>query len=79
MSETVEQLLQAALALPDDEQLQFVAALAAAVDERGLRPFDDSWLPEIQRRSAEYDAGTAKPIPWSEVKQKARRRIAPRG
>jgi putative addiction module component (TIGR02574 family) len=79
MSQQVEQLLQAALALSDEDQLQLVAALNAAVDERGLRPFDDSWLAEIQRRSAEYDAGTVKPLPWEEVKERARREASPRG
>jgi putative addiction module component (TIGR02574 family) len=79
MSGAVEQLLQAALALSDEEQLQFVTALGAAMDERGLRPFDDSWLAEIQRRSAEYDAGTVKPTPWPEVKERARRRASKHG
>jgi putative addiction module component (TIGR02574 family) len=73
MSQGVQDILQAALNLSDDEQLQLVAALVAAVDERGLRPFDDSWLDEIQRRSAEYDAGLVQPIPWSEVKDRAGR------
>ncbi len=79
MSRAVDQILQAALALPDEEQLQLVAALAAAVDERGLRPFDDSWLEEIRRRSAEYDAGSVQAIPWTEVKERARERVSPRG
>lgn len=72
MNQTVEQLLQAALKLPDEEQLQLVAALTAAVEERRLRPFDDSWLEEIRRRSAEYDAGSVPAIPWAEVKERAR-------
>lgn len=76
MTQAVHQLLESALALPDEEQLQLVAALLAAVDERGLRPFDDSWLAEIQRRSAEYDAGAVQPIPWAEVKERARREAA---
>ena len=53
MSRGVQQLLQAALALSDEEQLQLVAALIAAVDKRGLRPFDDAWLDEVRRRSTE--------------------------
>jgi putative addiction module component (TIGR02574 family) len=79
MTQSVQQLLDNALALPDDEQLQLVSALISAVDERGLRPFDDSWLVEIQRRSGEYDAGAVKPIPWSEVKEKVRREVARSG
>jgi putative addiction module component (TIGR02574 family) len=74
MNKSVEQLLQAALKLPDEEQLQLVSALTAAVEERGLRPFDDTWLEEVRRRSAEYDAGGVQPIPWAEVKERARQR-----
>jgi putative addiction module component (TIGR02574 family) len=79
MSQGVQDLFEAALALSDEEQLQLVAALVAAADERGLRPLDDSWLEEIQRRSAEYDAGGVEPIPWSEVKRRVRRGTNDRG
>jgi len=79
MNQAVEQLLQAALKLPDEDQLQLVSALLAAVEERGLRPFDDSWLEEIKRRSAEYDAGTVQPIPWAEVRERARRKVPGHG
>ena len=79
MSQGVEDLLQAALGLSDDEQLQLVAALVSAVDERGLRPFDDSWIAEAQRRSAEYDAGSVRAIPWSVVRERARRKASSNG
>ena len=79
MGRDVQDLFQAALALSDEEQLQLVAALVSAVDERGLRAVDDSWLAEVQRRSAEYDAGGVEPIPWAEVKHRARREPADRG
>lgn len=75
MNPQVDQLLQAALALPDEDQLRFLAALSSAIDERGLRPFDDSWLVEIQRRSVEYDAGGVRAVPWVEVKERARQRL----
>jgi putative addiction module component (TIGR02574 family) len=75
MSQGVQDLLQAALALSDEEQLQLIAALTSAIDERGLRPFDVSWLEEIRRRSAEHDAGSVRPIPWAEVKERARRPV----
>jgi putative addiction module component (TIGR02574 family) len=76
MSRDVEQLLEAALALSDDEQSQLVAALTAAVDERGLRPFDDSWPAEVRKRSAESDAGTVQTISRAEVKERARRALS---
>ena len=73
MGQNVQQLFQAALALTDEEQVELVAALVSAVDERGLHPFDDEWLKEVRRRSAEFDAGGITPIPWAEVKERARR------
>jgi putative addiction module component (TIGR02574 family) len=79
MNQAVEQVFQAALKLRDEEQLQLVSALAAAIEERGLQPFDDAWLEEIRRRSAEYDAGAVQPIPWSEVKERSRRRASRNG
>jgi putative addiction module component (TIGR02574 family) len=79
MSQGVEQLFQAAMALSDEEQLQLVAALIAAVDERGLRPFDDACLAEVQRRSMEFDAGGVQPTPWVSVKERARRESVGRG
>ena len=72
MRQSVDRVLHAALSLPDEEQWQLVAALVSAVDERGLRPFDDSWLAEIQRRSAQFDAGSVQAIPWSEVRARSR-------
>jgi putative addiction module component (TIGR02574 family) len=76
MQQTVDQVLEAALSLTDEDQLRLVSALTAAVEERGLRPFDDWWLGEIRRRSAEYDAGNVPAIPWSEVKARARRQVS---
>jgi putative addiction module component (TIGR02574 family) len=79
MTEAVDLLLQSALKLPDDDQLALLAALRSAVEERGLRPFDDSWREEIARRSAEYDAGQVQPIPWSQVEERARLGLADHG
>jgi putative addiction module component (TIGR02574 family) len=79
MSQAADQLLKSALSLPEDEQLEFAAALVSAIDERRLRPFDDAWLAEAERRSAEYDAGAVQARPWSEVKERARQGGASRG
>lgn len=79
MSPNVAQLFQAALALSDREQSELAAALVAAVDERGLLPFDDSWLEEIRRRSDRYDAGESTTIPWEVVKERSRGRASSDG
>jgi putative addiction module component (TIGR02574 family) len=78
MSPGAEQVLQAALTLPEEERLELIDALLAADAERGRR-LDDRWLAEVRRRSAELDARQATPIPWSEVKERAHRGEQPRG
>jgi putative addiction module component (TIGR02574 family) len=75
VSPATEQLLQSALALPEEERLELVEALLAECDSALARPFDDAWLAEAQRRSAQIDAGTATLTPWAEVKRRARERL----
>jgi putative addiction module component (TIGR02574 family) len=72
MSQTSEQLLNAALALPVDDRLEMLEALLASFDPEGEPPFDQSWRETIQRRSAELRAGKVIPVPWEEVKRRAR-------
>jgi putative addiction module component (TIGR02574 family) len=75
MSPATEQLLQAALALPEDERLELVEALLASHDPSSGLPFDPSWLGEIQRRSAEIEAGTVQLTPWPVVRERVRQRL----
>ena len=74
MSLTTEELLDAALALPDPDRLEFVEVLAASLQPADRMPFDESWRDVIQRRTAELRNGTVAGIPWADVKRKARRR-----
>jgi putative addiction module component (TIGR02574 family) len=72
MSSAAEDVLTAALALPDDERLELVEALIASLQPGDRPPFDESWREVIRRRSAELRAGTVTPIPWEDVKRQAR-------
>jgi putative addiction module component (TIGR02574 family) len=65
---TVEQVLDAALALPHGDRVEVVEALIASFQPDDRPPFDESWRKVIQRRSAELRSGQATPIPWAEVK-----------
>ena len=71
MNTSVEQVLDAALALPDGERVEIVEALIASFQPED-RPFDESWREVIQRRSDELRAGLVTPVPWAEVKNGAR-------
>jgi putative addiction module component (TIGR02574 family) len=72
MSPTTEQLLNAALALPAEERLELVEALAASLQTTDRPPFDESWRAIIQRRSTELRRGEIVSVSWEEVKRKAR-------
>lgn len=76
MSTTTEQLLEAALALPDEDRLEFAEALAASLRPEDRPPFDEFWGEVIRRRSAELRSGAVTPIPWSEVKRQAREKFS---
>ncbi len=72
MTANTEQLIDAALTLPEEDRVQFAEALIASLQPTDRPPFDESWRQIIQRRSAELHSGQVTPIPWEEVKRRAR-------
>ncbi len=72
MNPTAEQLLTAVLALPDDDRRALAEAVIASLEQGDRPPFDDAWHDVIARRSAELRDGDVAPIPWAEVKRRAR-------
>lgn len=76
MSTTTEQLLNAALTLPDDDRFELVEALIASFQSADQPPFDESWREVIRRRSAELSSGQVAGVPWAEVKRRARESTA---
>ncbi len=75
MNPTTEQLLNTALALPEEDRLQFVEALIVSLQPTDGPPFDESWRAIIQRRSADLKSRQVTPIPWAEVKRQAREKV----
>jgi putative addiction module component (TIGR02574 family) len=75
MSPTAEQLLTSALALPESERLELAEALLAVSEPPAPETTGDAWLAELQRRSAEIDAGEAALTPWPEVRRRVRARL----
>jgi putative addiction module component (TIGR02574 family) len=75
MSLKVEELLEQALELPDEDRLQLAEALLSSVGPAGAPPFDPEWLTEAKRRAARIDAGEGKLSRWAEVRERARRSL----
>lgn len=76
---SLSQVYEAALALPEQERVQLVDDLIATLKPQDAVPLDDAWLAEIERRSEEYDAGKVTGVPWSEVKERAWKRLQQNG
>ncbi len=68
-------VLSAAQQLPEPDRLRLIDALRESVPPDSEAPFSDEWASEIERRVAELDAGTAKTVPWSQIRDEALARI----
>ena len=79
MNSSLSHVLEAAKSLPESERVELIDALIATLEPEDAAPLDDAWLAEIDRRSREFDAGLVQPIPWEEVKERARRRVHANG
>ena len=67
-------LLSDASQLPLGQRIQLIEALWDTVPDDALPPLSNEWLAEIDRRSAEYDAGLVQAVPWEQVRAEAGRR-----
>ncbi len=68
-------LLADASQLPLAGRLRLIDALWDTVPEESQPPLSSEWLTEIERRSAEYDAGQVPLVAWEEVRAAALNRL----
>lgn len=72
MSHEAEELLQRALALPDNERADLAGNLIASLDTTVDPDVDLAWQQEVARRFDEIRSGEVNPAPWEDVRRKAR-------
>lgn len=73
MPSDLEDVLAAALRLPDDARAALAAELLQSLDYAeidGDADVEDAWADEIKRRLDEVDAGTVTPISWPEARRR---------
>ncbi len=73
MDVRVDEILEQALALPDEDRLRLAEALLSSVEQTGAPPFDPEWIGEAKRRAARIDSGEVKLNSWKEVRGRSRR------
>jgi len=69
---TPDEVLAAALALSPEEREKVVEAILASLPDDERVPLDEWWRAEVERRSAEIEAGECVLLSWDEVKRLAR-------
>jgi putative addiction module component (TIGR02574 family) len=70
MSRTFTELWREAAELSEEERASLAGLLIESLEGEPDRDVEAAWSAEIQRRVAEIEAGTAKTVPWEEVRQR---------
>ena len=70
-----DSLLASACQLLLDARIQFIEALWTTVPDEALPPLCPEWLAEIEKRSAEFDRGSVRPVAWEQVRNDAQNRL----
>ena len=68
MNRNAEAILEAALALPEEDREDFAEALWGSLPP--LPEVEAAWRLEVASRVAAFEAGERKTIPWLEVREK---------
>ncbi len=72
---SIDDAYSIAQSLSPAEQVELISRLWESVPKSDFKP-SDSDLAEVKRRWAEYEAGRMEAVPWEEVRDEVRRRIA---
>jgi putative addiction module component (TIGR02574 family) len=72
MTQDAHELLQKALALPENERAELAGNLIASLDATVDLDADAAWQQEVVRRLREVQSGKVETISWEEVQQKGR-------
>jgi len=73
MTQEARDLLQKALALPENERAELAGNLLSSLDTAVDQDVDANWQQEVARRLEEVQSGKVETIPWEEVQQKGRK------
>ena len=68
-------ILGAAQQLGPDDRLRLIDALWETVPAEAEMPLHADWGPELERRVAALEAGSAATVPWSTIRAEALARI----
>ncbi|HZR64453.1 MAG TPA: addiction module protein [Terriglobales bacterium] len=73
MTQQARELLQRALALPENERTELAGNLISSLEITVDADVDVPWQQEIACRLEQVESGKVKTVPWQEVQRKGRR------
>lgn len=68
-------VLSEAQQLSAEDRLRLIDALWELIPPEADLPLHEDWAPELERRVAAIEAGTATTVPWSTIRNEALARI----
>jgi putative addiction module component (TIGR02574 family) len=72
MAVSREKLFPDVIQLEQHDRAELAKLLIVSLDSAIEQDVDEAWAREIDRRMAEFDAGTAETIPWETVRARLR-------
>lgn len=72
MTQELRELLQKALALPEDERAELAGNLISSLDATVDQDVDAAWQQEVVLRLQDIQSGKVDTVSWQEVQQKGR-------
>jgi putative addiction module component (TIGR02574 family) len=72
MTHKAHELLEKALALPENERAELAGRLLSSLDATVDPDADAAWQQELVRRKQEVESGKVATVPWEEVQKKGR-------
>jgi putative addiction module component (TIGR02574 family) len=76
MTRQTRELLQQALALPENERMALVRVLIESLDDESEVDVEQAWEEEVSRRIADLDSGKARTVSWKEVQERIAARLS---
>jgi len=73
MSDQAQSLYEAIIALPEQDRVILIQRLLATLSPEDKQIWEDEWAAELERRHADFEKGTANPIPWDDLKKQLSR------
>ena len=77
MSTNLESVKKAAMELSEQDRARLADSLLETLPDLDQHGIEEAWASEVERRSREFDEGKVTPIPWSQVREAARKAVAP--